>query len=80
MESKKFNGMCIVGFILGVLSVAIYWLIPFLPVLAIIFSGIGLSKIKVENTKGKGLATWGLVLGILYTLLIGVKLLLGRGL
>ena len=80
MENKKYNGMCITGFILGVLSAFLYWLIPFLPLLAVVFSGIGLSKIKVDNTKGKGLAIWGLVLGILFTLQIGIKLLLGQGL
>ena len=80
MENKKYNGMCITGFIMGLISAGFYWLIPFLPLLAIIFSSIGLSKTKVENTKGKGLAVTGLVLGILFTLQIGVKLLMGRGL
>jgi len=80
MENRKYNGMCITGFILGVLSVAFYWLVPVLPLIAIIFSGIGLAKIKADGTKGKGLAISGLVLGILFTLQVGVKLLLGQGL
>lgn len=80
MENKKYNGACITGFILGVLSAFIYWLIPLLPILAIVCSGIGLSKVKVENSKGKGLAIWGLILGIIFTLDIGIKLLLGQGL
>lgn len=72
--------LCITGFILGLLSIFIYWLIPFLPLLAIVFSGVGLSKVKVDNTKGKGLATWGIALGSLYTLQVGIKLVIAQGL
>ena len=39
-----------------------------IPILAIIFSGIGLAKVKDRGGRGKVQAWVGLILGVLYTL------------
>lgn len=75
---NKFNGHCVAGFVLGLSSVILF-LIPFVPILAIIYSSIGLSKLKTREQKGRGLAVWGLVLGLIFTALtIGFWILVIR--
>lgn len=56
----------IVGMVGGFLTSipVIGYLIPFCPLAGIIFGAIALNKIKKEGGEGKGLATAGLVLGI----------------
>jgi hypothetical protein len=80
MEKKKYNWACVTGFVFGILSTILYWLVPFFPVFAIIFSGIGLSKVKKEGVNGRGLAIAGLVLGIMFCIQIVLKLSMGMGL
>ncbi|RSX55121.1 peptidyl-prolyl cis-trans isomerase [Bifidobacterium dolichotidis] len=53
-QSLKYNGMAIAGFILSFL----------VPILGVIFSAIGLSRIKKNPAKGKGLAIAGLIISI----------------
>ena len=58
------------GFVLGVCSMLFTWLLGVLPLLAIIFSGIGLNATgQVQKKKGRWMAWTGLVLGIIYTLM-----------
>jgi hypothetical protein len=58
LPPQKTNGMAIAGFVLS-LSCAC-------SILGIIFSAIGLSQIgKDPSQKGKGLATAGLIIGII---------------
>lgn len=53
-DKEGSNGMAVAGFVCAF----------FIPILGIIFSGIGLSKANNLNGKGKGLATAGLVISI----------------
>jgi len=77
-EDKKFlNAFALVGFVLGLLSVILYWVIGIVPALAIIFSIIGLVSVKKLEQKGKGLAITGLVLGIVYMLLFLTPVIVG---
>ena len=66
-EIRK-NNYALAVLILGVVSVFLYT-IGILPILAIVFSSIGLSKVKPYGGKGQIQAAIGLVLGIIYTLL-----------
>lgn len=70
------NAFALVGFVLGLLSIGLYWVLGIIPVLAIIFSIIGLIGAKKMGQKGKGLAIAGLILGILYTGFFGIKVFL----
>ena len=60
----RINGMALTGFILSLVGLFIFGFI--FGVLAIIFSAIGLAKIKKDPAKwkGKGMAIAGLVIGI----------------
>lgn len=76
-ENKKtLNAFSLVGFILGLLSILLYWVLAITPILAIIFSLIGLIGTDKAKQKGKGLAIAGLILGILYTGLFGLNIYL----
>ncbi|NQU19349.1 DUF4190 domain-containing protein [bacterium] len=55
------------GFILGLSSILFYW-IGIIPILAIIFSIIGLSTFDRTKQKGRWMAITGLIMGILYSL------------
>lgn len=75
-DKKVLNAFALVGFILGLLSVALYWVIGIVPILAIIFSIIGLVSVKKSGHKGKGFAITGLVLGIVFILAFGLQIFL----
>ena len=76
-ENKKtLNAFSLVGFILGLLSILLYWVLAITPILAIIFSLIGLIGTDKAKQKGKGLAIAGLILGIVYTGQFGLKIFL----
>jgi hypothetical protein len=62
------NNFALAGLILGIVSVFFY-VIGIIPILAIIFSGIGLSRTKIYNGAGKQPASIGLVLGIVFTIM-----------
>lgn len=63
----KTNSMAVAGFVLGILSLFswICCLGTLTSILAIVFSAVGLSKIKQTGEQGRGFAIAGLVLGIL---------------
>lgn len=66
---KKSNGMATAGLVLGIIAMPfnfiplLGWVSWILTPLAIIFSGIGMSRSSEQGGKGKAIA--GLVLGIL---------------
>lgn len=57
------NGMGVAALVLGILSLLCFGFV--LGVLAIIFGGIGISRVNAGRATNKGQATWGLVLGII---------------
>lgn len=63
----KNNILAIIGFILGIVSIP-FGFIGLIPILAIIFSLIGLRQIRERKEGGEILAIIGLVLGVIYTL------------
>ena len=62
----KSNGFAVTGFILGLVSIFLAF-IGMLPILAVIFSTIGLFTFKPMTQKNRWMAIVGLVLGVLYT-------------
>lgn len=75
-DKKVLNAFALLGFVLGLLSVALYWVLGIVPVLAIIFSIIGLVSVKKLGQRGKGFAITGLVLGIIFILAFGLQIFL----
>jgi len=65
-KNKK-NKLAIAGFVLGLVSIIFSW-IGIIPILALIFSGIGLYQAKERKEGGVVLAIIGLILGAIYTL------------
>jgi len=64
------NWAAIIGLILGITSLGLIWIPVFgiiFPILAIIFSGAGMSKAG-KTQVGMGLAVAGLILGIVCTI------------
>ena len=58
--------MAVASITLGLLGVTIglcLWFLPVMPVLAVIFGHISLSKIRMTGLPGRGLAITGLVTG-----------------
>ena len=60
------NGYAIAGLVCGLLGLFPFWIGFILCVLAIVFSGIGLSHASRYGGVGRGPAVAGLVLGILF--------------
>ena len=58
------NGLAVTALVLGLLSVP-FFETAFVPLLAVVFSGIGLSRAGTLGGKGRAMAGWGLALGIL---------------
>lgn len=54
----------ITSLVLGCVGVLMFWLYGIVPILAIIFGGISISKSRKAGVKPSGMATAGLVLGI----------------
>lgn len=83
VRRPRTNGLAIAGFILGILSILLFWVCLFnlvLAVLGLIFSCLGLSQIKKNPAQEKGgslavagivLSCLGLVLGLLVVLFMG---------
>lgn len=64
---KSNNKFTLTGFILGLVAI-FFSFIGAIPILAIIFSAIGLSKFNPTTEKHKWQGYIGLALGIIYTL------------
>jgi hypothetical protein len=67
--AKSNNGMALTGFLLGLVSVAFY-AIGIIPILAVVFSGIGLGTFKPAAQTNKWMAGVGLALGVVYTIMM----------
>ena len=66
-ETKQINNMALIGFISGIVSIFLAFIIvP--PILAIVFSAIGLSTFNKEKQKGNWMSVVGLILGVFYLL------------
>ena len=66
--SETGNPMAITGLCLGIASVLFGAMVGILPILAVIFSAIGLAKAPSRNGQGQAAGWAGLVLGIIFTL------------
>jgi hypothetical protein len=69
-QKQEKNKLALTGFILSIISIPLYE-IGIIPILAVIFSAIGLYQVK-NNKKQEGganLAIIGLIIGIIYTLM-----------
>ena len=63
-DETKTNGFAIAGFVLALVSLFInLW--GLIGILAVIFSGIGISCTGPNKEKGRGLAVAGLIIGII---------------
>ena len=72
MVERPGNGQAVASLVLGLIAVPLmcFWYIAFpCAVLAIVFGVIGRSKASKQGARGKGMATAGLVLGIIGVLL-----------
>lgn len=67
LAPKSFNPLAMTGFILGLTSV-VFYVIGIIPILGIVFSGIGLGRFNPETQKAKWMGGWGLALSILFTI------------
>ena len=63
------NGFAVTGFILGLVSMPLY-AIGIIPILAVIFSIIGLATFDEEKQKNKWMAGVGLALGAVFTIMM----------
>ena len=66
---KSNNGMAVTGFVLGLASAVLY-VIGIVPILAVVFSGIGLATFKPETQKNRWMAGVGLTLGVVYLIMM----------
>lgn len=75
MAEKKYSGMAIASFVLGLCGLPLYFL--FVPsILAIIFGSIGVKRIKRNKSiRGKALAWWGIWLGIVPLALMAIGII-----
>jgi len=64
---KRNNIMALVGFILAIISVFVYSIVGIIPILALVFSIIGLTSFNAKIHKNKWMVTWGLIISIIYT-------------
>lgn len=58
------TAFAITSLVLGCVGIILFWMYGIAPILAIIFGGISISKSKKLGVKPSGMATAGLVLGI----------------
>lgn len=65
---RRNNTPALTGFILGLVSVALYFVMIF-PILALAFSWRGLATFDESRQKNKWMAVAGLILGVVYCLL-----------
>jgi hypothetical protein len=61
------DGFSITAMVLGIVGAFFFWFYAIMPVLAIIFGAIALSKQRQANVKPSGMAIAGLVLGAVFT-------------
>jgi len=62
---QKKDGFAKIGLAFGILSIFL-WEFSIFPILAIVFSGLGISRTIKKQNAGLSMAIWGIILGILY--------------
>lgn len=67
-DTRRMNGLCVAGFVVGIVSIFFY-VMGIMGIVALVLSGLGLSSSARNNQRGRGLAIAGLVLGIVSTVL-----------
>ncbi len=67
-DTRRMNGLCVAGFVVGIVSIFFY-ITGIAGIVALVLSGLGLSSSARNNQRGRGLAIAGLVLGIVSTVL-----------
>ncbi len=70
------QGMAITSLVLGCCSVLFFVFYAIVPVLAIIFGGVSISQSKKAGVKSSGMAVAGLTLGIVFTAVFGLIILI----
>ena len=72
MEGKS-NGLCIAGFVVSLATCFIFGLYGIGGIVGIVLSAVGLSQ-AVQNNGKTGLATAGIIIGIVNTILCWISL------
>lgn len=67
-DSRRMNGLCVAGLVVGIVSIFFY-VMGITGIVAVVLSALGLSSSAKHNQRGRGLAIAGLVLGIVSTVL-----------
>ena len=76
-SSARYDGFAIAGFVLGLVAFLLTgYELPIVPLLAVIFSSIGLSRTARAKRKGRTIAVLGLVLGLLF-LVVAILVITG---
>jgi hypothetical protein len=57
--------MAIAGFVCGCVGVVLFWMYGILPILAVTFAGVSMSRAKTRGFRPAGLAIAGLTLGVI---------------
>lgn len=73
-DTKTRSSLGLASFIVGLISIFTFQIIV-VPILAVIFGAVALSRFDPATQKGKWMAVMGLILGILYALLGSIRLL-----
>jgi hypothetical protein len=71
------QGFAITSMVLGIVGVFGFWFYAVIPILAIIFGGVAISSAKKVGAKPSGMAIAGLVLGIIFTAIFVILVLVG---
>jgi hypothetical protein len=69
------SGVCVAAMVLGITGLVLGFLWVIVPILAIIFAGVGLNQTKDGLRAGRGMAVTGLVTGLVGLLWWGILLL-----
>jgi hypothetical protein len=69
------QGMAITSLVLGCVGIVMFWLFAIVPVLAIIFGGVAINQAKKAGAKPSGMGVAGLVLGIVFTAIYALIIL-----
>jgi hypothetical protein len=74
-QPTKTNGKSITALVLGILSIILPYIGFLIGIAAIVFASLSFKELKYRNEQGRGLATAGLVCGIVGTALYAIIIL-----
>lgn len=75
-SSPPGQGFAVTSLVLGCCSIALFWLWAIPPILAIVFGSIAIFKARGAGRKPSGMAVAGLVLGIVFTALFALVIIM----